>query len=544
VKHSDDLDRLLEEEGNSLAPVPESFREELWARTRARLPRRSRRRIVLAACAAAPLLATALTWLLVEPPATPALHLDEGEYRADGRDLEVRSRDVRVLLKGAVAVLAAGNDLAARTKNLFDKEIPVELRIPPAALSAATLFLFVSSGSARVETAGGTAAIGSCQAALADAAGVLWTSEPQGVERSDPGAAHGPAKPAAPSVVADPGRGPVASPQGAVPAPSGRWFSKSEIDFGVRFQEELARGTFEFTNPTGVDQKITNLLPSCGCAKVELVIGGKAVAVTKPFVGEVIVPPRVPCSLTVEMDLKGVVGEKEAEIRIQTTDPQEGLAALRIKATARPFFVMSPENVYLGEMLSSEQRTFRVSVSSPHAAEWNIVRHEDVPQGMKIEVAKEVADGRMAWAISGVYGPGLREGDSGGAVRFITDQEGRSFTLNVSAMVAGALRVSPGRFVSFGHVPHGTAKRIELELSTPLPGHKVGLDRVEFEGLTCVSAEDFVHETREVEDGRKLLLALTLKASAPRCSGRGKIRVHVKEPEVATREIMFNVFIR
>jgi hypothetical protein len=324
-----------------------------------------------------------------------------------------------------------------------------------------------------------------------------------------------------------------------------KWFKQTNLDLGTHFQEASIIGTFEFSNPTGVEQKIVNMLPSCGCTDVTMEIDGKLVAIAKPFVGEVVVPPDVPCKLKVKMDLRGVVGEKTGDIRIQTTDPELPFVSLQVKAAAKVFFEISPDNVHLGELNYSDQREFVVSVTSPHTKRWNILGNEGLPPKTKIDLKKIDEPDRTRYEIRGTIGPGLEEGGAGGTITFKTDVEDRTFAVNVSGFVMGPLKVTPSFFLSFGHVPFGTRKQIDIEFVCKDQNHKLAVEKVEFMDLqNGLEPAHLDYSVKDVEAGQKLILAVWLKESAPRAQGRGKIRVHLNHPSAKSRDFSFNAFIR
>lgn len=360
-----------------------------------------------------------------------------------------------------------------------------------------------------------------------------------------PGVAPGPAGAGAPAVHAVPQTQPALIPGKAVePDVGNSWFKKTQLDMGTHFQENHITGEFEFTNPTGADQKVTNVLPSCGCTNTWFEVDGKTIPVTKPFEGEVVIPAGKPCKLKVQMDLKGFVGRKEGDIRIQTTDPNLSFASLKIFAEVKVFFEVSPETVSLGELHYSDVREFVVNVSSPHAKDWNIVRHEGTPPKMSFTTEKITENGRVRYLIKGKYGPGIEEGTGGGTISFYTDVENKKFDVKVSGFVVGPLRVTPSTFLAFGHVPQGTSKELKVEFMCQDPQHQLKIESVEFTNLQNTKPSDFSYQVTDVEAGKKVMVAVSIKETAPMGKASGQIKITTSHPLARLREFRFNAFVR
>jgi hypothetical protein len=336
----------------------------------------------------------------------------------------------------------------------------------------------------------------------------------------------------------------VKSTQPVTPDEKNSWFKQTSLHLGTHFQESLLTGEFEFQNPNAADNKITNVLPSCGCTSSWFEIEGKTIPIAKPFEGEVVVPAGKACKLKVQMDMKGYVGVKEADIRVQTNDPNMAFVSLKLRAEAKVFFEVNPETVNLGELHYSDKREFAVNVTSPHAKDWKITRFEGLPPKMTVTPERIVEGDRVRYVIRGTYGPGIEEGTGGGSVTFYTDVENKKFEVRVSGFVVGPLQVTPGTFLAFGNVPAGTTKKLDVEFLCKDGNHKLKITNVEFMNLQNGSTENFDYEVAEKDEGKKLVLSVRIKENAPVGKTGGVIKVSTNHDLAKFREFRFNAFVR
>ena len=243
---------------------------------------------------------------------------------------------------------------------------------------------------------------------------------------------------------------------------------------------------------------------------------------------------------TLEVDLRGVTGAKEATLQVVTDDESMRSMSLVARAIATQFFRLVPPEISLNRMRWDEQRNFRAEITSPVQPGFEITGMEDVPEKMSIEYRKEMRGDAAVWIVEGTYGPDLDPASSGGIVQFKTDVEGRKVGLRVMAWVEGPLEVKPGTFVPFGMIRKGQGATKEVEFVVN-DDFDLQIEKVEFKNLSIDSS---LVSSKTVKDGKNCKLEITISADAPRRLVRGDVVVTLNHPAAKTHELQFNGFVR
>ncbi len=353
------------------------------------------------------------------------------------------------------------------------------------------------------------------------------------------------------------------SPAYIVPAPeSNAWFPKLNQDLGTYFTEEKATGRFTFKNPTDGEQRLSNIVASCACANARFTLGDRTYILDKDPVANslhrllkkdgqevrervafVTVDAHQEGTIEVAMEMHGVRGTKEATLDIQTSDQATPHVKLSWKATGAVFFEVTPPDVQLGEMTWADKREFAFEIASPLREDFNITGHDPLAPGLAVETTKTMRNGRAVWVVKGTYGPGVDERQNGAVIKFNTDLDGKQVEGRVVAFVKGPLTVEPGGFISFGHVPMGTAKSKQIKI-TPTDGFDLQLVKYEFEELKVPDGcLDKLQVTTKKED-KALVIDFGIADGMPRAIIRGKLKVTLNHPAAPTKEFLFNGFVR
>ena len=112
------------------------------------------------------------------------------------------------------------------------------------------------------------------------------------------------------------------------------------------------------------------------------------------------------------------------------------------------------------------------------------------------------------------------------------------------AFVVGPLRVTPSTFLAFGHVPQGTSKELKVEFMCQDPQHQLKIESVEFTNLQNTKLSDFSYQVTDVEAGKKVMVAVSIKETAPMGKASGQIKITTSHPLARLREFRFNAFVR
>lgn len=351
---------------------------------------------------------------------------------------------------------------------------------------------------------------------------------------------------------------PVAAQQGA--EGSQPWFEQPEIDLGTHLEGEIAKGRWEFTNPTGETKRLTHLQASCTCAKAVVHVGGARYvlenqphpnsiyrvddvegAEVKEHVEAIPVEAGEEGSIEFHIDLRGVNGVKEATVVIQTDDEKNRVLTVKAKATATQFFLVMPPEINLNKMNWKEQRQFTARITSPIQPDFELTGiGEPLPDQMKVEYRKEMRDGAATWIVDGTYGPNVDPNAGGGVITFDTDVQNRKVQLRVMAWVQGPLEVRPGGFVPFGLIRQGEGMTKEIEFE-PTDDFDLQIESVKLSNLTI---DENLVQVSTSKTGKVCKLSITISPDAPRRLVRGDVRVELNHPAAKVQEIQFNGFVR
>ncbi|MBK8977956.1 MAG: hypothetical protein IPM29_18775 [Planctomycetes bacterium] len=338
------------------------------------------------------------------------------------------------------------------------------------------------------------------------------------------------------------------------------WFSTTELDFGRHLEGEVATGRFDFHNPHDQAHQFRGFQPSCTCSKAVVHLGDVSYSIennpqpntifrtTKNADGSTarervdVVPIGAGESgyVEVQVDLRGVVGPKEATITIMTSDATLPTIVLKGKAVAMQFFRLVPPEVNLNRMSWKEERHFSVQITSPMQPDFEITGHGTLPDRMQIQMAKEEKDGAAIWTIEGVYGPNVDPSAGGGIVELFTNVEGRKIPLRVMAWVEGPLEVRPSTFIPFGRIRQGegASKTVEFEATDDFD---LQIESVEFRNL---SVEESLVTAVTSKDGKVCKLEIRISPEVSRRLVRGDVIVRLNHPAAEVKELQFNGYVR
>lgn len=340
------------------------------------------------------------------------------------------------------------------------------------------------------------------------------------------------------------------------------WFPKTKLHLGTFYQEELARGSFPFKNATAKEQQLSNFLGSCQCARAEIHVGDRLYElsnepvkdalhrivregdnVQRERVTHIVVGPHEEGHVDVFLKMAGIVGEKEATVDLQTTDPQLPHVKLLFKGLGATYFVVNPPDVNLNEMGWNDKREFSFEVTSPLRKDFEITGHEPWPEKMQVEYEKEMRDGRAVWKVKGTYGPGVDERSAGGTLTFKTDVDGKTATTRVVAFVKGPLTMEPGGFVSLGAVREGNGASAEIKI-VPNDTFDLQVTSLDVQGLMVPKDGDDKLQITSVKDGNGVKVKIEVLPGMPRGVMRGTIKINLNHPVAPLKEVMFNGFVR
>lgn len=344
---------------------------------------------------------------------------------------------------------------------------------------------------------------------------------------------------------------------------SNPWFEKARVDLGTFFNDEKASGKFTFKNPTDSEQKLTNILGSCTCARAEFRIGDRTYTLdrepvantlhriskengqeVKERVSHITVGPHEEGEIDVQMDMHGVRGPKEASLDLQTSDTATPHIKLSWRATGAIFFEVNPPDVNLNEMTWNDKRDFQFEISSPLKEDFTITGHDPLGPGVTIHSTEKITrNGRAVWVVKGSYGPGVDERNNGATISFQTDLQNKKVEARVIAFVKGPLTVEPSGFIAIGHIPLNQAKSKTVKI-IPTDDFDLQASKIEIADLKTPDNQSDKVVVTPSKDGKALVLEIKVAEGMPRGTVRGKVKVTLNHPAAPMKEFLFNGFVR
>ncbi len=354
-------------------------------------------------------------------------------------------------------------------------------------------------------------------------------------------------------------------PQTAGPAPlktglPNSWFNHTKLFMGDFLDEEEVKGLFSFENPTAEQQHFSDLLGSCQCARVVIIIGDRKYELSKEpevnslhrisirdgkeikeKVKRINVPAGAKGTIEVFMSMDGYQGLKDATLAMSTSDPAFRNIQLHWQARGVNVFELNPPEVFLNTMQWNEQKTFAFEVSSSTNPDFKLLDHDPLPEYVKVEKEQvTLASGKPGWRITGIYGPKADPRHGGAQIRFKTDWKDRHVKFTVIANVVGPMEIKPGTFMQFGKVRRAEGAEVSVTL-TPNTGLDLKIEKYEFQGLSI--DEKFLSLTHE-RDGDSLVVKLKVQPNAMGNLLRGRFLLYLNQPGMEPKEFAFNGFIR
>ncbi len=350
---------------------------------------------------------------------------------------------------------------------------------------------------------------------------------------------------------------------GTPTADSNPWFEKARLDLGTFFNDEKASGKFTFKNPSAAEQKLTNIMGSCTCARAEFHIGDRVYVLdrepvanslhrvikkdgqeVKERVSHITVAPNESGEVSVQMEMTGVRGSKEATLDIQTSEASTPQLKLSWKATGAVFFEVSPPDVNLNDMTWNDKRDFQFEISSPLKEEFNVTGHDPLGPGVAINsMEKVMRNGRAVWVIKGSYGPGVDERNNGATITFLTDLQNKKVDARVIAFVKGPLTVDPSGFIALGHIPLNSSKAKSVKI-VPTDDFDLQAVKIDLEDLQIPEGSRDKLVVSTSKDGKALVIEIKIAEGMPRSTVRGKVKVTLNHPAAPLKEFLFNGFVR
>jgi hypothetical protein len=295
--------------------------------------------------------------------------------------------------------------------------------------------------------------------------------------------------------------------------PGNDWFAKTRIELGTFFGDETAVGHFEFRNPRDVAHKLSNIQPSCTCAKAVVRIGGRTYEIgsskilyqlvtngdgreAKERRDHIEVAAGESGDVEAHMTMSGIRGKKQATLGLQISDQKLPLVNLQWQATGAEFFQVVPPEINLNEMSWAETRE--------------------------------------------------RERDGGGPITFKTDLKDKRVTARVVAFLKGPLTMKPGGFVGLGVIDRDEGKAVEITL-TPTGEFDLQVESLEVERFKLKKElRDYVtFESRK--DGKDVIVVIRVEKGMKgkqRAYLSGLLKIHLNHPAAKIKEVMFNGFVR
>ena len=299
-------------------------------------------------------------------------------------------------------------------------------------------------------------------------------------------------------------------------------------------------------------------MPSCQCTKAVIEVGDRkyeigADKVLKRVLTEDGVEKAEPVSHinvapgetgSVEVHMKmGMAGRKEANLGFDLDDEKLPTCQLSWSAAGAVYFNVTPPDIHLNEMSWGDQREFEFTITSPLEEDFELLSHDELSAGMKVDYHKEMQGGRAVWRVKGTYGPGVSEHDGGGVIRFHTDVKDKTVEARVTAFIVGPLTVKPGGFVALGRIDGAEGKEAEVTL-TPAGDFDLQVEKIEFERLKVQgrggdASEDFV-SYRHYKEGNDVVVVISIAQGMPKAYVTGTLRVYLNHPAAPYKDVMFN----
>jgi hypothetical protein len=332
------------------------------------------------------------------------------------------------------------------------------------------------------------------------------------------------------------------------------WIQPVDISLGERRVGARVTGEFQFKNPTGKDQTVSNISSSCDCQAVFLTIGDKRHAIPKAGHEPIPVPKGATGKLEAVIVVPDGLGRRFTEVRVQTSDPENleirvGLSVILVKDLIlerknQAGQLEQNDTFDFGFITPRTARPFEFFVRSRDGLPFEIRRHGPLPEGLKLEFAPDKVEGkpeRSAWKVTGQLGPGLREQAAGGTVTFDTDRE-TGFAIKAFGLVMPAVRIDPP-LVSLGHVQASLGGECALQLTAVDPADDCSVARVELfevDPKEPALTASFTNAT----SGRSA--RVVVQAPAGLRPGRidGNLRIVFRQPDLPERVVKIMGFVR
>lgn len=330
----------------------------------------------------------------------------------------------------------------------------------------------------------------------------------------------------------------------------------NEHDFGTAIEGERLTHTFKLSSTGGADLVINTAKPTCGCtvAKVAVV---KDDGSTETYVMGEPLPPGTELELTARLDTKNKHNVASSKINIFCNDPRQTVT-LGLKARVDTYFQIQPGSLAFGEMSVTEEAEQSLVVSGKKPGPFMLsTEGRTTPPGMTVDLIPENpdAEGRSErWTVNVKLGPGCREGNLGYPIQLRSDEEVAgaqalkggdkptySATAMVTARILGPISWNP-QYLSFGLVRPGQVVQRTFEVSSfgddftfENPVIRIvgpNDQKPDFEWV-----ENFSATTRPSEDGKSMVVELTLTGLPEEASGSFQGRLiletgHEAKPEI------------
>ncbi len=342
------------------------------------------------------------------------------------------------------------------------------------------------------------------------------------------------------------------------------WFDRTRLQMGDHLNKEVIKGLFKFKNPHKIAIQFSSFNGSCQCAKAVIRVGDRTYTLSKTpkpntlhridlkdgaevkvLVSRINVEPEQAGEVEVHMEMAGIQGVKEASLQFATTDKKHPLLLLKWEAMGVKLFNIRPADFFLNDIKWEDQKVFRFQISSSVKKDFKLLGHEPLPGHIKIKKKQiQLPDGTPAWEVSGTFGPKADPGAGGAAIKFKTDLDDKTVTLNVVANILGPISINPGTFMPFGRIRNGEGAERKITIS-PNGDFNLQVEKIEFRKLKI---DRKYLEVQHKKDGKDLVISLRVLPGAARKKRmtlvRGVMVVHLNHPAVKSKNISFNGILR
>jgi len=290
------------------------------------------------------------------------------------------------------------------------------------------------------------------------------------------------------------------------------WATTTKHDFGQVFTGKTLTHTFKFKNPTNKPQRLMWMEKTCACAKAWVNLRGQRILYSHVVRNPITVKAGEEWTVTIKLDLNGIVGVERGGATIGTTDPHNRALKCSVIVKVLPHFTVKPRGFNAGKVNKPIPIPFQAKITNNHQADWKILEILP-PNDITLAEPKPFRSGdKYGFLLQGTITPTTKHGGLGGTILIKTNFQGETIEIPVTAEFMAPFSISPERILSFGivDIKRGAKRTITITSNTDAP---LALTETFFDDLS-VSVLCFKVTPQKATIKDKLVIEVTI---LPKC---------------------------